>query len=397
MSTSHGGRLKPGHLAQLRKFPRDLAKVRTSPLLSTGRADLHDQCQTVDMRSVDGVGEGSQDLDEPGKAAELAKELGRLRWRGLAYVDNRRQGRLVVPGLEALARRHTADDRLSRVELLRRLLQDGLQAFEESGHKEDAEFARRLFFGDRHSTALSRELAGTWLDAARKDSKLQQDKFDDLRRAIFVTFADFLLGFVPPVAEERTGPDTDVEMTGIPVDNHGSSNSPPLTTAPLDQDTTKPPRKRRPTPLFAGAGAAAILIASVWIVLHRNSGESASAHTPSPNHSRSTPSSFTGRPVLTFNDLGGGSSIINVYPGVKDTPEDKLPNGTYQSGNSVGAICKTNGRKVTSDTAAGEHPKESSTWVQIAGTPGLTQYAPLTYAEMTQTQLRNLPSCQEVS
>jgi len=37
--------------------------------------------------------------------------------------------------------------------------------------------------------------------------------------------------------------------------------------------------------------------------------------------------SSASEPPLTFDDLGGGSSIIRVFPGVTDQPADKLENG----------------------------------------------------------------------
>lgn len=358
------------------------------------------------MQSADGVGEPLRGGIEPVEAEDLAKELGRLRWRGLAYIDTRRKDRLEIPLLEALARRHTADDRLNRVELLRRLLQDGLKAFEESGYKEDAQFARQLFFGDRHSTVLGRELAGVWLDTTRKASKLSDDKFDDRRRDVFLTFANFLLSLDSMVAKESVDRDTD-DKTGSERAEDSSAPSPPALplSAPLDQGSPRQVRTHRGMPLLATLvmGGGILIAIIIWVILQsrhpedtqRQSVPSTSADN-SQNGSGSTATS-PGRPVMTFDALGGGSSIIEVYPGVKDTPEDKRPNGTYKNGNTAGAICKVTGRSISSNTAAGERSRKSDTWIEIAGSPGAKQYAPLTYAAIAQSQLDALPNCVDAS
>src|SRR5581483_1111770 len=49
-------------------------------------------------------------------------------------------------------------------------------------------------------------------------------------------------------------------------------------------------------------------------------------------------------PTLVFDDLGGGSSVIEVYPGVTSSVADKQYNGTFNSGDRVMAECKTEGR-----------------------------------------------------
>lgn len=98
-------------------------------------------------------------------------------------------------------------------------------------------------------------------------------------------------------------------------------------------------------------------------------------------------------PVLVFDDLGGGSSIIQVYPGAKDVAADKKTNGTFNVGDSVPAECKTEGRTVHSDMSTGEVDRTSSDWIRIEGAPGETQYATAVYVESPQTLLRQLPEC----
>jgi hypothetical protein len=97
--------------------------------------------------------------------------------------------------------------------------------------------------------------------------------------------------------------------------------------------------------------------------------------------------------TLTFDDLGGGSSIIQVYPGVEDIPARKKFNGTYNDGDTVDAECKTKGRTVHSDTSVGEENRSSNDWIRIHGTPGETQYATAAYVEDPEQLLAQLPVC----
>ena len=97
--------------------------------------------------------------------------------------------------------------------------------------------------------------------------------------------------------------------------------------------------------------------------------------------------------TFRFDALGGGSPYIRVFPGVQDTPADLVPNGGYNHGDVVPALCRTTGRLVTSDPSVGERPRESDIWVRIAGSPGQVQYARLTYGDMTPENLAALPDC----
>lgn len=96
---------------------------------------------------------------------------------------------------------------------------------------------------------------------------------------------------------------------------------------------------------------------------------------------------------LVFDDLDGGSPIIRVYPGVQNTPGDRMHNGTYNDGDVVGADCKTTGREVSSDPSVGETDRTSDQWVRIHGTPGEVQYASAVYVEQPDTLLATLEEC----
>ncbi len=96
---------------------------------------------------------------------------------------------------------------------------------------------------------------------------------------------------------------------------------------------------------------------------------------------------------ITFDALGGGSSIIQVYPGVENTLADRTADGTFANGQTVGAECKTLGRLVTSDPGVGEQYRKSRAWIEINGSPGQTQYATAVYIEEPQVILKLLPEC----
>lgn len=93
---------------------------------------------------------------------------------------------------------------------------------------------------------------------------------------------------------------------------------------------------------------------------------------------------------LVFDDLGGGSSTIQVYPSPNGHPE---ANGTYPSGEAVGAICVTEGREVHSDPGVGEMPRHSDEWIKIHGTPGETQFATDVYTHNPRQLIMELPNC----
>lgn len=104
-------------------------------------------------------------------------------------------------------------------------------------------------------------------------------------------------------------------------------------------------------------------------------------------------SSETGVATLVFDDLHGGSPIIQVYPGVTDAAADRGSNGTFHDGDKVPAECKTEGRTVHSDPSVGEEDRTSNEWIRIQGSPGLMQYATAVYVENPAALLSHLPEC----
>lgn len=99
-------------------------------------------------------------------------------------------------------------------------------------------------------------------------------------------------------------------------------------------------------------------------------------------------------PRLVFDDLHGGSPIVEVYPGVTASAADRQANGSFNDGDSVPAECKTEGRTVHSNPGLGEEDRNSSDWIRIQGSPGETQYATAVYVENPSELLASLPSCQ---
>jgi hypothetical protein len=166
--------------------------------------------------------------------------------------------------------------------------------------------------------------------------------------------------------------------------------------AQIDADCFKKKTRRRI--LLIGIPAAALVILAVILLILNipndpPPGTPGGSVTITASPAANPPAVSTALPVFRFNDLGGGSSIIQVFPGVEDTPADKLPNGTFNSGDTVHAVCQKSGRSVRSVPSAGEQERESDVWVQIIGSPGQTQYAPLTYGDMTPEALAALPVC----
>ncbi|SRR6266498_3741254 len=96
---------------------------------------------------------------------------------------------------------------------------------------------------------------------------------------------------------------------------------------------------------------------------------------------------------LVFDDLDGGSPIIQVYPGVSDSVADKLATGTYRDGQTVYAECKTKGRKVSSHPELGEAPRTSDDWIRFHSIPDIGPYATAVYVENPEALLAQLPDC----
>jgi hypothetical protein len=127
----------------------------------------------------------------------LANELTDARRRGLDDLDvaTPPQSRVEVPQLESLARVYAAGEPLARTELIKRLLRDGLTAYDKAGHHDYAAFVKRLFFDD-NDEAPGKKRPGDLLKEARDASGLSEDAFDARRRAVFENFATFLPTFV---------------------------------------------------------------------------------------------------------------------------------------------------------------------------------------------------------
>ncbi|MGY1846963.1 hypothetical protein [Blastococcus sp. SYSU DS1021] len=92
--------------------------------------------------------------------------------------------------------------------------------------------------------------------------------------------------------------------------------------------------------------------------------------------------------------LFDAARYIRVFPGVG--PDDLIRNGTFTDSQTALAVCKTTGRLVVSDPSVGERPRQSDVWIQVIGSPGLTQFAPLTYGDIDQAALDQLPQCENV-
>lgn len=68
-------------------------------------------------------------------------------------------------------------------------------------------------------------------------------------------------------------------------------------------------------------------------------------------------------PYFTFDSLGGGSSVIQVYAGPGESAADRQPVGTYYDGDTVPVDCvEVDGRELSSDPSVGEQKKTSDIW-----------------------------------
>jgi len=103
---------------------------------------------------------------------------------------------------------------------------------------------------------------------------------------------------------------------------------------------------------------------------------------------------------FAFDSLGselskGGSSIIRVYAGVKNNPEDKATTGTFANKQTAEADCMASGRHVASVPSEGETPRSSNEWLQIDN-PSSSQpmYATVVYTRPSEEHaLATLPKC----
>jgi hypothetical protein len=297
-------------------------------------------------------------LSEDELVAALLVELTAARWRGLDYLDldTHQYKPVKTPYLEELARRYANDWTSSRIALIRDLLRDALVAWRRQKYTKEAKFVRNLFFtkgGDTPGKYSTTDL----LDAVKDASGLNKDAFDERRRAMFRLFARFLIRFV---AEQTASSAPAEEQLGDRVDEDDQPA----------QGHDRAARFRRL--VIAGVVIAAVAIGVIiWIATR---GRESTA-------------------VFTFDDLGGGSPIIQVYPGVTDKPEDKMANGSFEDGQTTTALCKTTGRMVHSVPADGELDEQSDVWVKVLGRSGMTHYATLVYGNMPPDVLASLPEC----
>jgi hypothetical protein len=153
---------------------------------------------------------GEHQLSEDEHVAALLVELTAARWRGLdgLDVDTHQYKPVQTPYLERLARTYANDWTSSRIALIRNLFRDALKAWRRRKYKDEAKFVRDLFFAKGGGTP-GRYSTTDLLDAVKAASGLNNDAFDERRRAMFRLFARFLIQFVgaqsasSALAEER--------------------------------------------------------------------------------------------------------------------------------------------------------------------------------------------------
>ncbi|HEV2403496.1 MAG TPA: hypothetical protein VGS08_04815 [Candidatus Saccharimonadales bacterium] len=137
-----------------------------------------------------------------------------------------------------------------------------------------------------------------------------------------------------------------------------------------------------------GAGALSLAAAlaacgSTKTVYETPSTAAASPNTGTiPAGTSTQPSATSREPILTFDALGGGSNVIQVYPGPANTAQDKVSIGTFEAGQTAGVVCEEAGRTVTSDPSVGEAYRRSDEWYEIqAG--GQEFFATAVYADVS--------------
>lgn len=110
---------------------------------------------------------------------------------------------------------------------------------------------------------------------------------------------------------------------------------------------------------------------------------SASATATSSAPAATTTSAPARGPMLEFNDLGGGSPYIQVYPGVSDSATDRVHNAVYPDGTQRPIECHLLGRLIVSDSSpeVGEEARQSRDWYLLKG-PDPKQYATATYGDV---------------
>jgi hypothetical protein len=305
----------------------------------------------------------------------LADELTSARGRGLGNLND--DPIMATPLLDDLAHGHAGRGPGARVPRIEDLLRDALDAYadaEDGKRPAQAALVRSLFFDAKGVSATGTGASGRLVADARTREGLAEDPFRRLQRAHFEGFADFLLRFVT-----RAQADSGAE--------------------PADPSMEEDQRRRLPR--------RALLVALVVIMLAVAGVVIGLAVSRTPNRPHSAGSTSRPRPTTSqtstpprvvkfkFDNLGStvqGGNTISVYPGASTAAADRQPNGTYNVGETVPAICVTTGRPVKSDPRFGEAPKHSDQWVRIRSLSGATQYATLTYGELIPASAQ-LPRC----
>ena len=164
---------------------------------------------------------------------------------------------------------------------------------------------------------------------------------------------------------------------------------------PYEPEPEPEPKSRRKAAMWLGGGGVAVLIAAIVLVISLTGEQGSNGN---PNEGDTTGQTQAPGPAgqgdpLVFDGLGGGNSIIRVYPGVSDLATDKVANGTFNSGDTATALCKAKGRSVSSDPKVGEQPRTSDMWIRIVGSPGVRQYATAVYVKDSDALLGKLPAC----
>ncbi len=166
---------------------------------------------------------------EPDAAAlihRLAIELAECRLRGIERLDLRthNQNRVAANDLQRLAQAYAAAEGLAlhgRTAQIKQLLWDAIAAM--AGHREPATaLVRDLLFGDPPPmvedaviggpvrVGMVTRSAGDLLDQAFQKSGMTRARFDEQRKAAFLSFGEFLIGFcaqvLPAVSDDPVDP-----------------------------------------------------------------------------------------------------------------------------------------------------------------------------------------------
>lgn len=154
-------------------------------------------------------------------------------------------------------------------------------------------------------------------------------------------------------------------------------------------------------PLVGLVTAGAVVSGALLYELGASRGSNDSSSQPSttlspnaqPQLSSANPNSVgsSSANTLVFDALGGGSSIIQVYPGVDDTQASRQSVAAFNSGDHVTAECKTEGRTVHSHPEVGEKSQSSNMWIRFQAPQ--PEYATAVYVQDPTVLLGKLPHC----